>query len=182
VDNVSDLDITGGDVAMDRRTLTAVIRLNALTKQAMTPAHGRLYEFNFTANGKHFIMRAALVPGGEDDDYQAFLSDQPPSNDSVQNGGRPRTITGIGALYGTVDEDAREVRISGPLSLFRKHASFERTNLSNLAVLTYSAQGFKPETTPQLTSGSLGTGSIVDTAFSSKEYRPYAASCATPRR
>lgn len=182
VDNGADLDITGGDVGMDQRTLTAVIRLDELTKPAVTPTSGRMYEFNFSANGKNFIMRAILVPGGEDYDYQAFISDQPASDKSAGDGGRPRTHSGIGALYGTVDERAREVRISGPLSLFRKHASFDKTTLSNLAVVTYSVQGYNPETTPQLTEGSLGSGGIVDKAFSPKEYRPYAPSCATRRR
>ena len=182
VEDGANLDVTSGDVGMDRKTLTAVIRLHELTKQAATPASGRMYEFNFTANGKNFIMRAVLVPGGEDYDYQAFISDEPPSDKDLRDGGRTRTISGIGALYGTVDERAREVRISGPLSLFRKYASFNQTTLSHLAVGTYRVQGYNPETTPQLTSGSLGSGSTVDKAFSSKEYKPYAPSCATPRR
>jgi hypothetical protein len=181
LDSAAELDITSGDVAMDQRTLTAVIRLAELTKQATTPADGRMYDFNFSANGKHFILRAALVPGGEDYDYQAFISDRPASADGVQDGGQPRSMTGIGSLTGLVDARAREVHISGPLSLFRKHVTFRQTTLSNLAVVSYEVQGYNPETTPQLTSGSLGTGSVVDEAYSAKEYRPYAPSCARRR-
>lgn len=173
------LDITGGDIAMDRRRLTVVVRLNTLASRSVSPTGGRLYEFRFTANGKNFVARAALVPGGEDYDYQAYLSSEPATEQQAAKGeARPGTETGIGRMSGVIDTKAREIRMTAPLSLFTKHATFERTSVNNLAAFTYSAQGVNlSDTTPKVFDGSAGSATGVDSAYSSKEYKPYSPSC-----
>jgi hypothetical protein len=169
----SQLDLLGGDFAMNRTTLTVVIHVTALTAEDITEPAGRIYEYDFTANGKNFIAMASLLPGGSE--FQAFISDQ--RIEQGKSGGR--AATGIGSMTGTLDLQPHEVRMSAPLSIFTKYASFSQTNVDHFAAFTYRANGESLSGTQVGkvidVSGSAGVG--VDQAWSSKTYRPYAPSC-----
>jgi hypothetical protein len=172
-DDATQLDIIMGDFAMNRSTLTVVIRVPQLTAEDLTEPAGRIYEYDFTANGKNFIAMASLLPGGSE--FQAFISDS-----RIEQGkSGARAATGIGALTGTLDLQAHEVRMSGPMSMFLKYASFTQTNVDHFAVFTYRAHGESLSGTQvgQVVDISSSVGVGVDDAWSSKVYRPYAPSC-----
>ncbi len=172
-DDDTQLDIVGGDFAMNRSTLTVVVRVAALTAEDITEPAGRVYEYDFTANGKNFIAMASLLPGGSN--FEAFVSDQ--RIEPGQSGAR--AATGIGAMAGTLDLQAHEVRMSAPLSIYAPYASFNQTNVDHMAAFTYRAHGESLSGTPVGkavdVSSSFGVG--VDSAWTGKIYRPYAPSC-----
>jgi hypothetical protein len=171
-DDDTQLDIVGGDFAMNRSKLTVVIRVPALTAQDLTEPAGRVYEYDFTANGRNFIAMASLLPGGSE--FQAFVSGQ-----RIEQGkSGARAATGIGAMTGTLDLQAHEVRMSAPLSVFTPYASFNQTNVDHFASFTYRAHGESLSGTQvgKVVDVSSSTGVDVDQAWSSKVYRPYAPS------
>lgn len=172
-DDDTQLDILDGDFAMNRTTLTVVIKVKALTAEDLTEPAGRIYEYDFTANGKNFIAMASLLPGGSE--FQAFISDQ--RIEQGQSGAR--AATGIGAMTGTLDLQAHEVRMSAPLSIFTPYASFNQTNVDHFATFTYRAHGESLSGTQvgQIVDISTSVGIGVDDAWSKKIYRPYARSC-----
>jgi hypothetical protein len=172
-DDDSQLDILGGDFAMNRSTLTVVVKVTALTAEDITEPAGRIYEYDFTANGKNFIAMASLLPGGSE--FQAFISDQ-----RIEQGkSGARAATGIGTMTGTLDLQAHEVRMSAPLSVFTRYASFSQTNVDHFAAFTYRAHGESLSGTQvgKVVDVSGSTGITVDEAWSKKVYRPYAPSC-----
>jgi hypothetical protein len=172
-DDDSQLDLLGGDFAMNHATVTVVIRVKTLTAEDLTEPAGRIYEYDFTANGKNFIAMASLLPGGSE--FQAFISDQ--RIEQGQSGAR--AATGIGEMVGTLDLQAHEVRMSAPLSIFTKYASFSQTNVDHFAAFTYRAHGESLSGTQvgNVVDISSSAGVGVDTAWSKKVYRPYAPSC-----
>jgi hypothetical protein len=172
-DDGSQLDLIGGDFAMNHDTLTVVIRVKTLTAEDLTEPAGRIYEYDFTANGKNFIAMASLLPGGSE--FQAFISDQ--RLEQGQSGAR--AATGIGEMKGTLDLQAHEVRMSAPLSVFTKYASFSQTNVDHFAAFTYRAHGESLSGTQvgKVVDISSSAGIGVDDAWSKKIYRPYAPSC-----
>jgi hypothetical protein len=172
-DDASQLDLLGGDFAMNRTTLTVVIKVKTLTAEDLTNPAGRIYEYDFTANGKNFIAMASLLPGGSE--FEAFISDQ-----RIEEGkSGARAATGIGAMKGTLDLQAHEVRMSAPLSVFTKYASFSQTNVDHFATFTYRAHGESLSGTDvgKVVDISSSVGVGVDDAWSKKTYRPYAPSC-----
>jgi len=172
-DDDTQLDIIGGDFAMNHTTLTVVIRVKALTAEDLTEPAGRIYEYDFTANGKNFIAMASLLPGGSE--FQAFISDQ-----RIEQGkSGARAATGIGEMKGTLDLQAHEVRMSAPLSIFTPYASFSQTNVDHFATFTYRAHGESLSGTQigQVVDISTSVGIGVDDAWSTRVYRPYARSC-----
>jgi len=172
-DDDTQLDIVGGDFAMSRSALTVVVRLPALTAEDLTEPAGRVYEYDFTANGKNFIAMASLLPGGSN--FEAFISDQ-----RIKPGkSGARAATGIGSMTGTLDLQAHEVRMSAPLTIFTPYASFNQTNVDHMAAFTYRAHGESLSGTPvgKVANVSSSVGAGVDSAWTNKSYRPYAPSC-----
>ena len=172
-DDDSQLDILDGDFAMNHSTLTVVVKVAALTAEDLTEPAGRIYEYDFTANGKNFIAMASLLPGGSE--FEAFISDQ-----RIEQGkSGARAATGIGSMTGVLDLQAHEVRMSAPLSIFTKYASFNQTNVDHFATFTYRAHGESLSGTQvgQVVDISSSVGVGVDQAWSGKTYRPYAPSC-----
>lgn len=172
-DDASQLDILDGDFAMNRQKLTVVIKVKTLTAEDLTNPAGRIYEYDFTANGKNFIAMASLLPGGSE--FEAFISDQR----LEQGKSGARAATGIGAMTGVLDLQAHEVRMSAPLSIFTKYASFSQTNVDHFATFTYRAHGESLSGTDvgKVVDISSSVGVGVDEAWSNKTYRPYAPSC-----
>jgi len=172
-DDSSQLDILDGDFAMNRQKLTVVIKVKTLTAEDLTNPAGRIYEYDFTANGKNFIAMASLLPGGSE--FQAFISDQR----LEQGKSGARAATGIGTMTGVLDLQAHEVRMSAPLSIFTPYASFNQTNVDHFATFTYRAHGESLSGTDvgKVVDISSSVGVGVDDAWSSKIYRPYAPSC-----
>jgi hypothetical protein len=172
-DNDSELDLLGGDIVTSQRWVTAVIRLKALTAEDFTEPAGRIWEFDFTANGKNFILMGALLAGGSE--FEAYISDQ-----RIEKGkSGARAATGIGTLKGTIDTKHRAVWLTGPLSIFKKYVSMSNTYLDHLALFTYRAHGESMQALPTGKvldiSASFGIG--VDEAWSSRHYVPTAPSC-----
>ncbi len=170
-DDDSQLDIVGGDVAMNRTTLTTVIRLHALTAEDLTEPAGRIYEFDFTANGKNFLTMGALLPGGSE--FDAYMSS------SRADQGGARAATGIGQMTGVLDLQAKEIRLSGPVSMFKQYAPFSQTYLDHLVAFTYRAHGESLSGTQvgKVVDVSSSVGIEVDESYSAKRYLPYAPSC-----
>lgn len=172
-DNDAELDLVGGDIATNATTLTAVIRLATLTKEDVTEPAGRIYELDFTANGKNFILMGALLTGGSE--FEAYISDQR----IEKNKSGARAATGIGQMQGVLDLRHKELHLTAPLAIFKKYAPMTQTYLDHLAMFTYRAHG---ESTRALPTGknvdvssSFGIG--VDDSYSKARYTPGAPSC-----
>jgi len=172
-DNDEELDLRGGDIVTGQQYLTAVIRLQALSKEDITQPSGRIWEFDFTANNKNFILMGALLAGGSE--FEAYISDQR----FEQGKSGARAATGIGLLKGTIDVKHKEVWLTGPMSIFEKYASFQQTYLNHLVMFSYRAHGESTKALPtgQILDVSMSFGIGVDSDWSSKHYVPLAPSC-----
>ncbi len=162
------LDITSADIATDKKNVTVVLRLSALTAADPANPQGRIYEFDFTAAEKNFIVLGSLLPGGND--FGVYISES-----RLEEGkSGARAATGIGSATGVVDVAAKEVRMTAPLSVFDPYADLRSGTAYYLAAFTYRANGMSTqpssETLPvqaQVT-GSFGIG--VDEAWGRKAY------------
>lgn len=173
------LDITSADVATDSKNVTVVVRLSALTAADPANPQGRVYEFDFTAQEKNFIVMGSLLPGGNS--FSVFISDT--RFEEGKSGAR--AATGIGSATGVVDVAAKEVRMTAPLSVFDGYANLRGGTLYYLSAWTYRANGMSAQ--PALEQGSveitssLGIG--VDQAWGRKSYyRAGNPSCVKPGR
>jgi hypothetical protein len=164
----SQLDITSADVATDNHFVTVVLRLDKLAAADPANPQGRIYEFDFTAKEKNFIVMGSLLPGGND--FEVFISDQ--RFEEGKSGAR--AATGIGTATGRVDTAHREVRISAPVSVFAKYAPMTKnTTIYYLVAFTYRANGLSYQgggqgPSPVSVTGSFGLG--VDEAWGHKAY------------
>ena len=168
------LDITSADVATDKKNVTVVLRLAELTAADPANPQGRVYEFDFTAQEKNFIVMGSLLPGGNS--FGVFISDT--RFEEGKSGAR--AATGIGTATGVVDVVNKEVRMTAPLSVFDPHANLRGGTLYYLSAWTYRANGMSAQPTfeqarIQVTS-SFGIG--ADEAWGRKSYyRAASASC-----
>lgn len=173
------LDVTSADVATDKKNVTVVLRLAALAAADPANPQGRVYEFDFTASEKNFIVMGSLLPGGNS--FDVFISDT--RFEEGQSGAR--AATGIGRATGVVDVAAKEVRMTAPLSVFDPHANLRAGTIYYLSAWTYRANGMSAQpaleqATIEVTS-SLGVG--VDEAWGRKAYyRAGSPSCVKPGR
>jgi hypothetical protein len=173
------LDITSADVATDKKNVTVVLRLAALTAADPANPQGRVYEFDFTAQEKNFIVMGSLLPGGNS--YNVFISD----TRFEEGKGGARAATGIGSATGVVDVVAKEVRITAPLTVFDKHANLRGGTLYYLSAWTYRANGMSAQPSLEQAkieiTSSVGVG--VDEAWGRKSYyKAGSASCVRPGR
>ncbi|HEX8001207.1 MAG TPA: hypothetical protein VF519_00765 [Mycobacteriales bacterium] len=168
------LDVLSADVATDTKNVTVVLRLANLTAADPANPQGRVYEFDFTAAEKNFIVLGNLLPGGNS--FAVFRSD----TRFEEGKGGARAATGIGEATGVVDTVAKEVRMTAPLSVFDPYANLRGGTLYYLSAWTYRANGmsFQPalEQSRIEVTTSLGIG--VDEAWGRKSYyRAGAPSC-----
>ena len=173
------LDITSADVATGKKYLTAVVRLDQLAKDDPANPQGRIYEFDFTAQEKNFILMGALLPGGSS--FEVYISD------TRFEEGQPgaRSATGIGAAMGFLDLEHKEVRITAPLSVFDPYVRLTKNvGLYALVAFTYRAHGYSfqgggqdlPVPVPATVTTGAGVG--VDEAWGHKTfYRSQWPSC-----
>lgn len=170
------LDITSADVATNTRNLTVVLRLANLADADPANPQGRVYEFDFTAREKNFIVMGALLPGGNT--FGVYISDS--RFEEGKSGAR--AATGIGEATGVVDPARKEVRMTAPLEVFAPHAALERNvSLMHLVAFTYRANGYSLQSGQQVPvpvsiTGDVGLG--VDQAWGRKAYyRSQSKSC-----
>ena len=169
-DNDQELDIVSADVAANEKTLTTVVRLDALSAEDPTQPAGRTYEFDFSVGSVNFLTLGTLLLGG--DDFGAYVASSPPPQPG-QSGGR--AATGIGQMTAVVDLKRKELRLSAPISIFEKYAHFDNAPMTQLAAFTYRAHG---EDTNAFTGRSVNIGMSlgvgVDSAYSKKSiYKDY---------
>lgn len=164
-----DYDLRSADVATDKRQLTAVIRLTSLAPDEGVSVADRVYEFDFTANGHAFGLQAALLTGGVS--YQAV------AYDTTAPGGQYGTS--LGAISGVVDTARHEIRMTAPLSMFAKYASFKQTYVDHLEVTSARAVGYGAVAPPggKVSIGSEAIALVVDDASSTARYLPGRRSC-----
>lgn len=101
--NDPNLDLVSGDIASNAKTVTAVIRLDALALSDSNAPTGRAYYANFTVGDTELFLAARLDSAGA----------------AIFTGGYiDTTRTGLGDAQGIVDTKKKEVRIWAPLALF----------------------------------------------------------------
>jgi hypothetical protein len=162
------LDITSADIASNTSWVTVVLRLTDLTAADPANPQGRIYEFDFTAQEKNFIVMGQLLPGGNV--FSVYISDQ--RFEEGQSGAR--AATGIGEATGIVDTKHHEVRITARTSIFAPYAKLAKnTTIYHLVAFTYRANGASLQNGgqgpgPISITGSFGLG--VDEAWGRKAY------------
>jgi len=97
------LDILSGDVAADKKNVTAVIRLAAVGSDSLSPT-GDTYYFTFSIAGTKYYLEAAVE--GSSSSYTVGTYDA--------TGLR----SGLGAATGAVIADKKEIHITAPNSVF----------------------------------------------------------------
>ena len=163
-DDPQQLDITGGDIAANDHELTVVIRLAALADEQPTNAAGRLYQFYFTVGATDFMAQARLLTGGAD--FEASKSDV---QEDAAGDGSASSYSGIGAMTGIVDTQAKEIRMSAPLSVFTAYAHFDNAPMKNLGAGAFWARGVGTTSgTGPVTVGGPSVGVSADFATSHK--------------
>jgi hypothetical protein len=162
-------DLRSADIATDARQLTVAIRLAGLSAEDTKAFVGRVYEFDFAANGNTFELIGALLTGGTD--FEAYVV-------SHDVNGSGRTGDGLGQISGVVDVAHRQLRMTAPLRLFAPYANFRQTAIDHLDVTSAQAQGEWVATPPdgQVTV-SQSNAVVVDEATSSARYVPGQRSC-----
>jgi hypothetical protein len=162
------LDILSADVATNAHNLTVVLRLPALTAADPSNPQGRVYEFDFTAQEKNFVLMGSLLPGGNT--FGVYLADS--RFEEGQSGAR--SAIGIGEAKGVVDVTRKEVRMTAPIETFAKYASLSKNVvLYALTAFTYRAHGYSlqnaggTESPAQVT---LDVGIGADEAWGRKAY------------
>jgi hypothetical protein len=170
------LDITSADVATNAKALTVVLRLTDLAAADPANPQGRIYEFDFTAREKNFIVMGSLLPGGNT--FDVYISD----SRFEENQSGARAATGIGEAVGVVDVTRKEVRMTAPLSVFAPYAPLiKNVSLMYLVAFTYRANGYSAQSgqtipVPVSITGDVGLG--VDQAWGRKAYyRAQSKSC-----
>jgi hypothetical protein len=173
------LDITSADVATDKKNVTVVLRLAALTASDVANPQGRVYEFDFTAAEKNFIVMGSLLPGGNS--FSVFISD----THFEEGKSGARAATGIGNATGVIDVAAKEVRMTAPLTVFDPHANLRSGTLYYLSAWTYRANGMSAQPALEQATIEVTTafGIGVDQAWGRKAYyKAGAQSCVRPGR
>ena len=117
-------DITSADVATDKNSVTAVLRVKALKATSSNSPEGIVWSVSFDAEGVTFQMSAHAGPTGSmvyDTSYSSTL------------GG---SIYGKGTT-GALDTTANEVRITAPLRLLEEQAVIKKgTKITNITAAT----------------------------------------------
>lgn len=151
--NDANLDLVSGDIATDAKTITAVIRTDALALSDPNSPTGRAYYANFAVAGKQLYLAVRLDATGAGTFSGGYIEN---------------TRQGLGAATGVVDVEKKEVRISAPLSLFASQAVIKPgTKIADLNLLAQRYIGVAgPGATPS-----------ADEAVGGKVYTAGSTSC-----
>jgi len=150
------LDILSADIATDATNITAVLRVDKLTKNDSTSPLGNAWYVYFSGNGPELYLSGVLTPTGE----------------SFSAGYVDTTRMSLGAATGVFDTDKSEIRVTAPLAIFAPQAVIKPgSKLSTLNALTQryvgaAAAGF-----------SRGVTLSADTAEGGKSYVAGSRSC-----
>lgn len=153
----SSLDITGGDLASDAKTITGVIRVAELSTTAGTSPVGLSFRLQFALPGQtesNLYMTANVVGGTES--FAVGVRDI-----------ATNTSTKLADATGVFDLDNSEVRISAPLDAFKDAGGIKSGARLTLADL---------DQTSSRPSGA-GPSVFADVAISDKTYIAGTPSC-----
>lgn len=152
-----DLEIVGGDVASNKRYVTAVIRLASLRPVDTNVPTGRGYVVRFRVGAVDYHMEAQLGVNGESshvwDDSKGI---------------------GVGRAAVVWDYQNRQVRITAPV----RH--FGLTPGAKIKAISMESQyffGVGAVSGPMFWMGGAGTETTADTAETEREYRHNTPSC-----
>jgi len=115
------LDILSADIATDATNLTAVLRVDKLSKSDSTSPLGNAWYVYFTGSGPELYVSAIVTPTGE----------------SFSAGYVETTRTSLGAVTGVFDVNKSEIRITAPLAIFATQSAIKAgSKLTSLSALT----------------------------------------------
>jgi predicted secreted protein len=169
--NADAMDITSADIATDKRSLTAVIRVKklALTAPADAPS-GLTWQFEFVADLMEWSVAAHTDPAGE-----AFF-----------DGAYTNPLTGQGALVngitGKLDLAKNEVRITAPLSIITAKSRIKAgSKITGMAARTGNELVIRDKTQKALKGATFEWAPISrDTASTTKAYVAMSVNCVAP--
>jgi hypothetical protein len=164
------LDIVSADIASDRKTVTAVIRLASISKTNPDAPTGQGYYFDFTAGGEAPIFLSyTITPTTESFNYGYV--------DTATGGGLHRSID---AAKGVVDTAKKEIRISAPVGAWTTYGNPKvGSKITGITLSTYWVVGAY---VPNPTNGSSTGGGSLQPAddASGKTYVAGSPSCVVP--
>lgn len=159
------LDILSADIASNKKVVTAVFRLAAISKSNSDAPTGQGYYFDFTAGGETPIFLSYSVT---------------PTTEAFNFGWVDGTIhRTIGAASGVVDTAKKEIRISAPVGSWTTYGNPKvGSKITGVTLNTYWVVGAY---VPNPLGGTSGGGSLqpADDA-AGKTYVAGSASCVTP--
>lgn len=158
-----DLDIVGGDIASNKRHVTAVLRLASLRQTDMDAPTGRSWSATFTVGGTTYQFRARQAQTG--------------GSGTVWN---ETAGVGLGTAAVVYDYTNREIRFSAPVSVFKLKPGQQITGLTLTAGHFYGTGPIAlsaPVAGYGAYAGSAGADGTLDTAKTTKAYTAGAASC-----
>lgn len=163
------LDITSVDVASDKKTITAVVRVKQLSAKSSTAPTGMSWNAQFTVGETTFFFGAHANPTGA------------LSYDAAYESTGTNSLYANGSVTGVFDSAKNEVRITAPISLLEQ----ESIKLGTKITAIEGATG--PEIAIPDATGLFGGGAILegntyisDTASGGKDYTSGALSCVKP--
>lgn len=156
------LDIRSADIASDDKQLTSVIRVEELASLDVGSPGGLSYWFLFTAGGTRFLLNAFRTPHG--DYFNVYTISGRPGTSSAG----AATTRIIGPADGILDEDASEIRLTAPLSMFAAYQPIS----AGLALKDLHAESFY-----QVSAVVGRANHTADVANTTASYRASARSC-----
>ena len=163
------IDVVGGDIAADKKLITAVIRVKKLAKTSPMSPTGMLWSLDFTADDVVFSFAAHTDPTGAVA-YQA--SYKTALQGSLYDGG----------ATGTFDLAKSEIHVTAPVSLLAAQATIKVGTVLSALAAKGSMDIVVPDPSKKVAAGgtiedvSLG----LDSAASDKTYKVGTLSCVTP--
>ena len=160
------LDIVSGDIASNKKTLTAVIRLAEFNKTNSSAPTGQGFYFDFTAGGETPIFLSYTVT---------------PTTESASYGYVDGNLhRSLGEAKAVVDQAKKEIRISAPIGSWTTYGNPKvGSKITGVVITTYWVVGAYVST--PVTTGSTGGGSLqtADDA-AGKTYVAGSPSCVVP--
>ena len=168
------LDIVSGDLASDGKVVTAVVRLQSLSRAIATSPQGFTVGVDFLIGGSaDSVVRLQAVTAGGADRFEVSAK----AVDALPN--VPSTY--VGAATGVIDEKKGEIRIHAPAALLAPYGKVAPgvKLIPNEAESATASRGVPPITTTP--GGPMTTrGPFADIAASGKTIAVGAPSCVVP--
>lgn len=162
------LDITSVDLATNKRSLTAVIRVKKLAATSAAAPSGQQWQVGFNAGGVDFGVSAHANAAGSVL-YYAFYSDPTTNSGSIYSA----TVTGV------FDMAKSEIRMTTPLTTFAGEASIAsgKTKITGISGQT-GAEILIPEPSGRFGNTLFSYAPFeADLADGGKDYLAGSASC-----